>query len=82
MSKLKVFGISWSGNTRVIIATTSMKKASEILSTSYTHFRTYGCETTNENEIKKALSNPGVPFITKDNYDNNAVYKKFEGYKK
>lgn len=59
-----------------------MTKASKILDVSYTYFKTYACETFNKNERKKALDNPEVPFITENNFNENAVYKEFKGYKK
>lgn len=60
--KLKVYGVGWMGRHRRIVATTSKKKAAELIGTSLYHFNEYGCETGNEEEIKMAMSKPETVF--------------------
>ena len=64
--KLKVYGIGWMGRHRRIVATTSKKKAAELIGTSLYHFNEYGCETGNEEEIKLAMSKPETVFERED----------------
>jgi len=47
---------------RCIVATTSMKQAAALLGVSYSHFREYGNQTGNAEEIKLAESSPGAVF--------------------
>jgi len=78
MSKFKVYGMSWGKGSRIIVATTSLNQVSKILNVDYTHIKNYCCETGNEYQIKIAMSEPGIPFITDDPF-SNAPYKKWKG---
>lgn len=64
--KLKVYGIGWMGKCRRIVATTSKKKAAELIGTTFYHFNEYGSETGNEEEVKLAMSKPGTVFERED----------------
>lgn len=68
MGRLKVFG----GNSfrhpnrrqcRTIIATTSQKRAAELMKMSLYEFRDYWCETGNQAEIDAAMKRPEVPLF-------------------
>lgn len=70
--KLKVYGGHLFGGSfgprgsRVIIATTSWKRASEILKTSLSHIKNYWSITGNAHELKIALAKPHVPLFVSD----------------
>ena len=68
--KLKVYGIGWMGRTRRIVATTSKKKAAELIGTSQYHFSEYGCETGNKREVELAMSKPGTVFEQQNPHHN------------
>ena len=78
MRKLKTYGGNlFIGNKqqRVIVATTSKKRAIEILPISSYEFNYYWCETGNDIECKIALENPEIMFST----DNQRMeYKVYE----
>lgn len=67
MKKLRVWGGSYQGMYRHIIATRTKKKAIELFGISYSHFTNYYCETGNKQEIVIATSKPNTVFRTKDN---------------
>jgi len=62
--KLKVFGANLDGRHRIIMATTSLSAFRAATGTS----RNDGCETGNEIEIGVALNEPGVMFVSLDDY--------------
>jgi hypothetical protein len=62
VKKLKTYGINYDGNNRRITAATSMKKAAQLIGTTYNHFSLYGAETGNELECDLCLKYPGTVF--------------------
>ena len=64
MSKLKVFGgLTMKRGSRfqerTVVATTTQKKAADLLNMSLHEFRNYWCETGNEAEVEAAMAKPG-----------------------
>ncbi len=63
MAKLKVYG-GWTFNAgqqvRTIVATTSQKKAAELVGCSLGEIQTYWATTTNEREVAAAMAQPGT----------------------
>lgn len=80
MRELKVWGGSYDGMYRVIVATKTKKRAIELFGISYSRFKDYYCETKNEQEIVIATSKPNTVFRTKDN--DNWREKYFEKEKR
>lgn len=81
--KLKVYGTythlrGVTGQVRAIVATTSQKKAAELLHVSLYDFRYFGCETGNPHEIETAMAEPGAVFWSTTGYPRNE-YQKWEG---
>lgn len=71
MSKLKVYGglTFMNGEQyRTIVATTSKKKACEIVGGSLYHFNNYWSETGNKLEIEVATSQPETIFVAPNDY--------------
>jgi len=65
MRKLKVFSVLNFVNGKQcqhIVAAHSMLEASKLMGLSYQHMREYASETSNEQDMKFALSKPGVVF--------------------
>ncbi len=60
--KLKVFRGNLDGVHEVMIASTSQKDAANKLGVSLNYFRQYCSETSNEDDIKLAIGNPGAVF--------------------
>ena len=64
--KLKVFGGLTFNNkhkqVRTIVATTTKKRACELLNTTMHEFNNYWCETGNETELKIAIASPETVF--------------------
>lgn len=77
MTKLKVFGGLTAGQgkiqVRTIIATTSKKRAAELLSLSINHFNDYWCITGNKLETTLALANPEVIFQARSSLDKDFI---------
>lgn len=69
--KLKVYGGTFDGKHREVVAVTSGKKAATMFGISYNLFQQYGCETGNKKEIEAAMSQPGTVFIRKVNVEPN-----------
>lgn len=70
---IKVFGGCFDGRNRLIVATTSLKKASELFCISYNQVREYAHQTWNDVEVKTAMSKVGTVFysdarLSKDQY--------------
>ena len=68
-NKLKAFGgLLFRGGKQVrsVLATTSQKKAADILDMSLYEFRNYWGETFNDKEVSVAMSEPGKIFIVED----------------
>ena len=66
MSKLKVFGgliIYGTKQRRVIVATTSQKKAADITKQTLSEIRNWFCVTGNEKEQTMALAEPYTMFV-------------------
>lgn len=80
---LKVFGGVGMGprsQTRRIVATTSQKKAAELVGWSLHSFRQYWTETGNEVEVQVATATPGVVFCRPlDSYHAPFVPEKNRG---
>ena len=68
MRKLKVYGGNIDGIRRGILAFETKKEAIKILKMSMYEFNLYWGETGNDEEIKIAISKPGVVFVTEIEY--------------
>jgi len=55
---MKVFGVNLDGKSRGIVAAETQKKAAELFKITIYHFREYGCETGNKEEIDLAIKEP------------------------
>jgi len=68
MAKLKVYGgYTYIGKSaRLIVATTSQKKAAQLTRTSLYEFRNYWTKTANKVEVAAALANPETPLLIHD----------------
>jgi DNA-binding transcriptional regulator YdaS (Cro superfamily) len=66
VSNLKVYGVSWLGTHRRVVAAASQSKAASLIGVSPSHMRVYGSETGNAMEIEFAMSEPGAVFETVD----------------
>jgi hypothetical protein len=78
--KLKVFGgilYLQGGEHRAIIATSSQKKAAEIVGVSLWSFRKYWTETGNKKELEAALSEPEVVLVSKG-FISGSVFKRID----
>lgn len=64
--KIKVWGVGWMGTHRRIVATTSKKRAAELIGTSYYHFNEYASQTGNKEEVELAMSKPETVFEHRD----------------
>lgn len=77
MAKLKVFGGLMAGRgkiqVRTIIATTSKKRAAELLDVSITELSNYWCVTGNPIENALALENPEVIFQASSSTDKDFI---------
>lgn len=77
MTKLKVFGGLTAGQgkiqVRTIIATTSKKRAAELLDVSITELSNYWCVTGNPIENALALENPEVIFQASNSTDKDFI---------
>ena len=74
--KLKVWGVGWMGTHRRIVATTSKKKAAELIGTSFYHFNEYACTTANDEEIYVAMSKPETVFESKNTCRGGEPWKE------
>lgn len=63
MAKLKVYHCNLNGKQFGLVATTSQKRAAELLGISLYYFRDYSSITGNSYDEKTALSQPETPFI-------------------
>ncbi len=65
MKKLKVWGglLTPGKQVRTIVATTTKKRAAELLEISLYEFNGYWCKTGNDVELKVALRKPNTVFI-------------------
>lgn len=77
MAKLKVFGGLMAGRgkiqVRTIIATTSKKRAAELLGVSITELNGYWCLTSNPIETTLALANPEVIYQARSSLDKDFI---------
>lgn len=60
MAELKVFGVSFDGRNRRVVAAPSQAAAARLTGMSPHSFRQYGGETGNAEEIAVAMREPGV----------------------
>lgn len=76
---LKVWGgLTWGKRKqmRTIIATTTKKRAMELLDVSAYTFNLYWCETGNEIELETALAKPETIFIAENDYKYKFIEKE------
>ena len=69
---MKVFGVNLDGKSRGIVAVKTQKKAAELFKMSLYHFREYGSETGNAEEIALATKEPYV--VWKQEYKYGAPW--------
>jgi hypothetical protein len=62
MRRLKVYSCNLDGMHVGVVATTSKKKAAELLGVSYYHFCQFGHETGNDEDVAVARSKPMTAF--------------------
>ena len=61
--RLKVIGGNLDGRHRVIVLCRSMAEFAETVGMTLYHARQHACETGNSEEVRQAMSDPGVAFI-------------------
>lgn len=74
--KLKVWGIGWCGTHRRIVATTSKKRAAELVGTSFYHFNEFASITGNETEVALAMAKPETVYESLDNHLDDDDWKE------
>lgn len=74
--KLKVYGVDWCGKFRRIVAARSQKEAAVLFGTTLCHFRDYGSQTFNEEEVALAMSETGAIWERTNNFRVPADWRK------
>ena len=74
--KLKVYGVGWCGKYRRIVAASNLKTAAELIKTTVHQMQRYACITGNDQEVKLAMSEPGVVWERTNDHKEPADWRK------
>lgn len=78
MPNLKVFVVNYGGTHKLMVATTSQKKAADLMALPLSHVRDFGSVTGNPADVELATKHPGMVMIRSDKH--GAVWRPRNGY--